>query len=49
MTAEIEGLSSAARLGVQRVYGGQDSSFVGAMGLGVLIPEYSTVNRRLTA
>lgn len=49
LSAEIEGLSSAARLGVQRVYGGQDSSFAGALGLGVLIPEYSTVNRRLTA
>ena len=49
LAAEIEGMSSAARLGVQRVYGGQDSAFAGALGLGVLIPEYATVNKRLSA
>lgn len=49
LTAEIEGLSSASRLGVQRVYGGQDSSFAGNLGLGVLLPEYASINKRLTA
>ena len=48
MTAEIEGMSAAARIGVQRVYGGQDSAFAGSLGLGILLPEYATVNKRLT-
>ncbi len=34
---------------VQRVYGGQDSAFAGSLGLGILLPEYATVNKRLSA
>lgn len=49
MAAEIEGMSSAARIGVQRVYGGQDAAFAGSLGLGILLPEYASVNKRLTA
>lgn len=49
LAAEIEGMSAAARIGVQRVFGGQDAAFAGALGLGVLLPEYASVNKRLTA
>ena len=49
LAAELEGMTSAARIGVQRVYGGQDSAFAGSLGLGILLPEYATVNKRLSA
>ncbi|QHN28970.1 SCO6880 family protein [Gordonia pseudamarae] len=48
LSAEIEGMSSAARIGVQRVFGGQDAAFAGSLGLGILLPEYAVVNKRLT-
>nr|WP_233500212.1 SCO6880 family protein [Gordonia sihwensis] len=49
LAAELEGLASASRLTVQRCWGGQDATFAGALGLGVLLPEYASVNRRVTA
>lgn len=49
IAAELEGLASASRLGVQRVFGGQDAAFAGALGLGVLLPEHESISRRIAS
>jgi hypothetical protein len=49
LAAELEGMASASRLTVQRCWGGQDSTFAGALGLGILLPEYASVNKRVSA
>ncbi|MGB6244604.1 SCO6880 family protein [Gordonia sp. (in: high G+C Gram-positive bacteria)] len=49
LAAEVEGLGSASRLTLQRMWGGQDSAFAGALGLGIVLPEYASINRRVSA
>lgn len=49
LAAELEGLGSASRLTVQRCWGGQDACFAGGLGLGILLPEYASVNKKVSA
>jgi hypothetical protein len=45
--ATVENLGATARLALRRVYGSQDSAFVGNLPLGVVLPEYLRVPRQV--
>lgn len=45
--ATIEALGQTARLSLRPLYGSQDSAFVGALPLGVALPEYMAVPREI--
>ncbi|MCX4098337.1 SCO6880 family protein [Nocardia sp. alder85J] len=48
IAASIESLSAASRLTLRRCYGYQASAFAASLGIGVILPEHSSISKRLT-
>lgn len=47
--AEIEGMADGAHIGLRRCYGYQDAAFAGALGIGIILPEYASTSSKLSA
>ncbi|MFC9432437.1 SCO6880 family protein [Nocardia sp. NPDC057030] len=47
--ASMKSMASAARLGVRRCYGSQDSAFAASLGIGLILPEHTSVSKRVSA
>ena len=47
--ASVQAMAAASRLGVRRCYGYQASAFAASLGIGLILPEHSTISKRVTA
>ncbi|MFI6041956.1 SCO6880 family protein [Nocardia sp. NPDC051321] len=47
--ASMKAMASAARLGVRRCYGSQDSAFAASLGIGLILPEHASISKRVSA
>ncbi|MFE9575293.1 SCO6880 family protein [Nocardia sp. NPDC006044] len=47
--ASMKAMTSAARLGVRRCYGSQDSAFAASLGIGLILAEHTSISKRVSA
>ncbi|MFI6956635.1 SCO6880 family protein [Nocardia sp. NPDC050408] len=46
--ASVRGMSDASRLGVRRCYGSQASTFAASLGIGLILPEHTSISKRVS-
>lgn len=47
--ASVRGMSAAARLGVRRCYASQAATFAASLGIGLILPEHTSISKRVSA
>ncbi|MGS2807701.1 MULTISPECIES: SCO6880 family protein [Nocardia] len=47
--ASVKAMSAASRLSVRRCYGSQAASFAASLGIGLILPEHSSISKRVSA
>ncbi|WP_280215837.1 SCO6880 family protein [Nocardia cyriacigeorgica] len=47
--ASVQGMSAASRLGVRRCYGTQAAAFAASLGIGLILPEHTSISKRVSA
>ncbi|MET7772086.1 SCO6880 family protein [Nocardia sp. NPDC005366] len=47
--ASVKAMSAASRLSVRRSYGSQAASFAASLGIGLILPEHSSISKRVSA
>lgn len=47
--ASVQGMSAASRLGVRRCYGTQAAAFAASLGIGLILPDHTTISKRVSA
>ncbi|MFF0532909.1 SCO6880 family protein [Nocardia amikacinitolerans] len=47
--ASVKGMAAASRLGVRRCYGSQAAAFAASLGIGLILPEHSSISKRVSA
>ncbi|WP_216917779.1 SCO6880 family protein [Nocardia noduli] len=47
--ASVKAMSAASRLSVRRCYGSQAASFAASLGIGLVLPEHSSISKRVSA
>ncbi|WP_327116484.1 hypothetical protein OHB12_04725 [Nocardia sp. NBC_01730] len=46
--ASVKGMTAASRLGVRRCYGSQAAAFAAALGIGLILPEHTSISKRVS-
>lgn len=46
--ASVKGMAAASRLGVRRCYGSQAAAFAASLGIGLVLPEHTSISKRVT-
>ncbi|MEU2032580.1 SCO6880 family protein [Nocardia amamiensis] len=47
--ASVKGMAAASRLGVRRCYGTQAAAFAASLGIGLILPEHTSISKRVSA
>ncbi|WP_433664645.1 SCO6880 family protein [Nocardia sp. CA-128927] len=47
--ASVKGMTDASRLGVRRCYGSQAATFAASLGIGLILPEHTSISKRVSA
>ncbi|WP_063041809.1 SCO6880 family protein [Nocardia pseudovaccinii] len=47
--ASVQGMSDASRLGVRRCYGSQAATFAASLGIGLILPEHTSISKRVSS
>ncbi|MGV9822944.1 SCO6880 family protein [Nocardia xishanensis] len=47
--ASVKGMAAASRLGVRRCYGSQAAAFAASLGIGLILPEHTSISKRVSA
>ncbi|MEU2258106.1 SCO6880 family protein [Nocardia xishanensis] len=47
--ASVKGMAAASRLGVRRCYGSQAAAFAASLGIGSILPEHTSISKRVSA
>ncbi|MGQ4618984.1 SCO6880 family protein [Nocardia sp. R7R-8] len=47
--ASVKGMAAASRLSVRRCYGTQAAAFAASLGIGLILPEHTSISRRVSA
>ncbi|WP_232840022.1 SCO6880 family protein [Nocardia aurea] len=47
--ASVKAMSAASRLSVRRCYGSQAAAFAASLGIGLVLPEHTSISKRVTA
>ncbi|MBY8862037.1 hypothetical protein K7711_36560 [Nocardia sp. CA2R105] len=47
--AAVKDMAASSRLGIRRCYAAQAASFAGSLGIGLILPEHTSVSKRVTA
>ncbi|WP_329410782.1 hypothetical protein OG563_00360 [Nocardia vinacea] len=46
--ASVQGMAAASRLGVRRCYGTQAAAFAASLGIGLILPEHTSISKRVS-
>ncbi|WP_435592136.1 SCO6880 family protein [Nocardia sp. bgisy118] len=47
--ASVKGMAAASRLAVRRCYGSQAAAFAASLGIGLILPEHTSISKRVSA
>ncbi|WP_433620913.1 SCO6880 family protein [Nocardia sp. CA-120079] len=47
--ASVKAMAAASRLGVRRCYGSQAAAFAASLGIGLILPEHTSISKRVSA
>ncbi|MET8779001.1 SCO6880 family protein [Nocardia sp. NPDC004654] len=47
--ASVKGMAAASRLGVRRCYGSQAAAFAASLGIGLILPEHTSISKRVSS